>query len=52
MVDMNDVRGVLPAKPIKFMHQLRAFVRARNLAYSTENTYCLWVKRYSSMPYP
>ena len=46
MVDMNDVRGVLPAKPVKFMHQLRAFIRARNLAYSTENTYCLWVRRY------
>ena len=46
MVDMNDVRGVLPVKPIKFMHQLRAFIRVKNLAYSTENTYCLWVKRF------
>ena len=46
MVNMNDVRGVLPEKPTKFMPQLRAFIRAKNLAYSTENTYCLWIKRY------
>ena len=45
-MDMKDVRGVLPKKPIKFMHQLRAFIRSRNLAYKTENTYCLWIKRY------
>jgi len=46
MVNMNDIRGVLPEKPIRFMHQLRAFIRAKNLAYTTENTYCLWIKRY------
>ena len=45
-MDMNDVRGVLPQKPVKFMHQLRAFIRSRNLAYKTEKTYCLWIKRY------
>jgi len=45
-MDMNDIRGVLPQRPDKFMHQLRAFIRSRNLAYKTENTYCLWVKRY------
>ena len=45
-MDMKDVRGALPKKPIKFMHQLRAFFSTQNLADSTENTYCLWVKRY------
>ncbi len=29
MVGMNDVRGVLPAKLIKFMHQLRVFIRTQ-----------------------
>jgi len=46
MVDIRDIRGVLPEKPVKFMHKLRAFIRSRNLAYKTENTYCLWIKRY------
>ena len=44
MVNMNDVRGHPPTKPIKFMHQLRAFIRAKNLAYTTKNIYCLWIK--------
>ena len=43
---MEDMRGVLPSKPVRFMHKLRAFIRAKNLAYTTEKTYCLWVKRY------
>ena len=44
MVNMNDIRGVLPEKPIRFMHQLRAFIRAKYLAYTTKNIYCLWIK--------
>jgi hypothetical protein len=43
MQDMEDMRGVLPAKPVRFMHKLRAFIRAKNLAYTTEKTYCLWI---------
>lgn len=43
---MEDMRGILPAKPVRFMHKLRAFIRAKNLAYTTEKTYCFWVKRY------
>ena len=35
MVDMKDVRGILPVKPVIFIHQLRAFIRAKNLAYET-----------------
>jgi len=46
MVDMKDVRGILPVKPVKFIHQLQAFIRAKNLAYATDNTYCLWIKRF------
>lgn len=43
---MDDVRGAAPRNPVKFMDQLRLFIRGRNLAYATEKTYCLWVKRY------
>lgn len=46
MSSNDDVRRPLPANSQKFMHQLRAFIRARNLAYKTEQTYCYWVKRY------
>ncbi|MEX0584185.1 MAG: phage integrase N-terminal SAM-like domain-containing protein [Natronospirillum sp.] len=43
---MNDIPSPLPAKPIRFMDQLRAFMRTRHLAYRTEKTYCGWVKDY------
>ncbi|NNC98422.1 MAG: integron integrase [Gammaproteobacteria bacterium] len=43
---MDNVRHVLPKTPSKFMHRLRAFIRAKNLAYKTEQTYCFWIKRY------
>lgn len=45
-MEMDDVRIPIPEKPIKFMHQLRACIRSRNLAYKTETTYCQWIKRY------
>lgn len=45
-MDMNAVRGVLPQRPVKFMHQLRALIKLHNLAYKTEKIYCLWLKRY------
>ena len=43
---MDDVRGTLPAQPTRFMDKFRAFIRARNLAFSTEKTYALWVKSF------
>ncbi|MBR9910906.1 MAG: hypothetical protein GYB33_11225 [Gammaproteobacteria bacterium] len=27
----------------QFMNQFRAFIRAKQLAYRTEKTYCIWV---------
>ncbi len=46
MSDMNDVPHRIPSTPVRFMDQLRASIRARNLAYKTEKTYCFWIKRY------
>jgi len=43
---MEDVRAPLPAKPVRFMDQFRAFIRLRQLAYATEKTYCVWVKDF------
>ncbi|MBO1520772.1 phage integrase N-terminal SAM-like domain-containing protein [Oceanisphaera pacifica] len=43
---MLDVPPKLPDKPTRFMDQLRALIRSRNLAYKTEQTYCHWVKRF------
>lgn len=52
---MEDVAPPLPAKPTRFMDRLRAFMRARHLAYRTEKTYCLWIRdfiRYSGRRHP
>ncbi len=46
MNEMDDVRRPLPQQSVKFMHQIRMDIRARNLAYKTEKTYCFWIKRY------
>ena len=46
MRKIDNVRGSLPIKPARFMDKLRVFIRAQNLAYKTEKTYCLWVKIY------
>lgn len=43
---MDDVRRLLPAQPVRFMDQFRAFIRVKQLAYSTEKTYCIWVKDF------
>lgn len=37
---------MLPDRPVKFIDRLRAFIRARNLAYKTEKTYIQWVIRF------
>ena len=46
MNDMDDIPNNLPARPIKFMHKIRADLRARNYAFKTEKTYTHWIKRY------
>lgn len=40
---MDDIPLPLPTKPIRFMDRLRAFMRAKHLAYRTEKTYCGWI---------
>lgn len=40
---MDDIPYPLPAKPERFMDRLRAFMRAKHLAYRTEKTYCGWI---------
>lgn len=44
--EVMDVRGAIPQKPIKFIDQLRLFIRNRGLAYATEKTYVLWIRRF------
>ncbi len=43
---MDDIPKAIPTQPRRFMDKLRADIRARNLAYKTEKTYCFWIKRY------
>lgn len=40
---MDDIPIPLPDKPQRFMDRLRAFMRAKHLAYRTEKTYCTWI---------
>lgn len=40
---MDDIPVPLPTKPERFMDRLRAFMRAKHLAYRTEKTYCSWI---------
>ena len=43
---MEDIPKPLPAKPVRFIDQFRAFIRSKQLAYKTEQTYCRWVSRF------
>ncbi|TGG93842.1 hypothetical protein E4656_06505 [Natronospirillum operosum] len=43
---MYDVPPPLPQQPTRFMDRLRAFMRARHLAYRTEKAYCGWVRDF------
>lgn len=40
---MDDIPIPLPDRPQRFMDHLRAFMRAKRLAYRTEKTYCTWI---------
>ncbi len=43
---MDDIPVPIPARPVRFMDRLRAFMRGRQLAYRTEKTYCGWIRDY------
>lgn len=52
---MDDIPFPLPDKPVKFMDQLRFFIRSKQLAYRTEKTYCRWIAdfiRFHGMKHP
>ena len=52
---MNDLRPTIPNQPRRFMDQLKFCIRARNLSYQTEKTYCKWVAdyiRFHNMQHP
>ena len=46
MDDFKSIPHHVPGDSERFMHQLRRFIRSRNLSYRTETTYCFWIKRY------
>lgn len=46
MKHLDDIPIYVPEKPVKFIDQLRTFIRFRNLAYATEKTYIHWVIRF------
>ena len=43
---MTDIRPPLPSTPTRFMDQLRAFIRSKQMAYTTEKSYCRWIADY------
>ena len=52
---MDDVRPRLRIQKPRFLQQLRAAMRQRNLAYATEQTYVHWIRafiRYHRMRHP
>lgn len=52
---MDDIPYPIPNNPVKFMDQLRVFIRSKQLAYRTEKTYCRWIAdfiRFHGMKHP
>lgn len=43
---MDDVPVVVNPTSTRFIDQLRLFIRARHMAWATEKTYVLWIRRY------
>lgn len=43
---ITDIRPSLPSQPTRFMDQLRAFIRSKQMAYTTEKSYCRWIADY------
>ncbi len=46
MEQITDIPVVIPDKPVKLMDQIRTLIRARNMAYKTEQSYISWILRY------
>lgn len=50
-----NLRQPIPSNPIRFMDQLRAFIRSKQMAYTTEKSYCRWIAdyiRFHNMQHP
>jgi len=43
---MDDIKPLLPQKPVRFLDQPRFRIRSSGLAYTTEKTYIHCVKRF------
>ena len=43
---MDDVQIPLPARPVRFLDQLRAFIRLDGKTYATEQTYVYWATQF------
>lgn len=41
-----DVPKPVSSTSTRFMDRVTVFIRSRGLAYRTEKTYCLWIKRF------
>ena len=41
-----DTRYTIDTKSLKFNDRFRLFIRCKGLAYATEKTYCLWIRRF------
>ena len=46
MMESIDIRRPIQPKSRDFWDQFRLFIRNKGLAYATEKTYCLWVRRF------
>ncbi|MDH5738084.1 MAG: integron integrase [Gammaproteobacteria bacterium] len=42
----QDTPYPLPSKPVRFLDQVRFLMRSRNMAFSTEKTYIIWILRF------
>lgn len=43
---MDDIPHAIPSNSNRFIHSVRAGMRAKGYAYQTEKTYIHWIKRY------
>ncbi|WP_082859285.1 integron integrase [Microbulbifer sp. Q7] len=43
---MDNIRQRIPARPVRFLDNLRLHMRDAGLAYTTERTYVHWIKRF------
>lgn len=52
---MEDIRRPIPENSNRFLHQLREYMRSKQLSYKTEQTYIYWIKdfiRFHKMKHP